>query len=76
MAPRKQLILGANGQLGRAPGRRLPGGRRRRREELDLSTGEAVAAFDFSPYGTVINAAAYTKVDAAETDSAGARPGP
>jgi dTDP-4-dehydrorhamnose reductase len=28
-----------------------------------------VAAFDFSRYGTVINAAAYTKVDAAETES-------
>jgi dTDP-4-dehydrorhamnose 3,5-epimerase/reductase len=39
------------------------------REELDLSNGDAVAAFDFSPYETVINAAAYTNVDAAETDS-------
>ena len=29
-----------------------------------------MAAFDFSPYGVVVNAAAYTAVDAAETDEA------
>ncbi|MDF2747309.1 MAG: rmlC rmlD [Propionibacteriaceae bacterium] len=69
MAPRKQLILGANGQLGRALVAAFPDADAATREELDLSTGDAVAEFDFSPYDTVINAAAYTKVDAAETDS-------
>ena len=69
MAPRRQLILGANGQLGRALVAAFPDADAATREDLDLSTGEAVAEFDFSPYDTVINAAAYTKVDAAETDS-------
>jgi dTDP-4-dehydrorhamnose 3,5-epimerase len=37
------------------------------RESLDLSHPKSVAGFDFAPYGVVFNAAAYTKVDAAET---------
>jgi dTDP-4-dehydrorhamnose 3,5-epimerase/reductase len=69
MAPRKQLILGAGGQLGRALVAAFPEADAATREQLDLSDPEAVARFDFSPYGTVLNAAAYTKVDAAETDS-------
>src|SRR5215217_1071078 len=69
MSPRKQLVLGANGQLGRALVAAFPEADAATREQLDLSDREAVAAFDFSPYGTVINAAAYTKVDAAETES-------
>ncbi len=69
MSPRKQLILGANGQLGRALVAAFPEADAATREQLDLSDRDAVTAFDFSPYGTVINAAAYTKVDAAETES-------
>ena len=37
------------------------------RDRLDLGRPDSVAAFDFAPYGVVINAAAYTAVDAAET---------
>jgi dTDP-4-dehydrorhamnose 3,5-epimerase len=69
MAPRKQLILGANGQLGRALVAAFPDADAATRLELDLSDRDALARFDFSPYGTIINAAAYTQVDAAETES-------
>jgi dTDP-4-dehydrorhamnose 3,5-epimerase len=34
---------------------------------LDVASQDSVVEFDFSPYGVVINAAAYTAVDAAET---------
>ncbi|HWI00867.1 MAG TPA: sugar nucleotide-binding protein, partial [Propionibacteriaceae bacterium] len=69
MSPPKQLILGANGQLGRALVAAFPQADAATRQELDLSDRKAMAEFDFSRYGTVLNAAAYTKVDAAETES-------
>jgi dTDP-4-dehydrorhamnose reductase/dTDP-4-dehydrorhamnose 3,5-epimerase len=68
MAPRQVLVVGSTGQLGRALSAALPEARTVDRAELDLSRPESVRGFDFSPYGVVINAAAYTKVDAAETD--------
>ena len=44
---------------------------------LDLGQPGVGQGFDFAPYGVVINAAAYTTVDAAETDGrAAGRPGP
>jgi dTDP-4-dehydrorhamnose 3,5-epimerase/reductase len=67
MAPRPVLVVGAHGQLGRALVRALPDAVAVGREELDLADPASVAAFDLSPYGTVVNAAAYTAVDAAET---------
>jgi dTDP-4-dehydrorhamnose reductase len=67
MAPKRTLIIGGNGQLGRALTSALPDAVSIGRDVLDLADPAAVAAFDFSPYETVINAAAYTKVDAAET---------
>ena len=68
--PKRTLIVGANGQLGRALAQRWEhradvdavG-----RDALDISRADSVAAFDFRPYGTIINAAAYTAVDEAET---------
>ncbi len=63
----KIMILGAGGQLGSALLDLLPGAIGRARGELDLSDAAAVTGFDFSAYGCVINAAAYTAVDAAET---------
>lgn len=36
------------------------------RDGLDLASAESVAAFGFRPYGTIVNAAAHTAVDAAE----------
>jgi dTDP-4-dehydrorhamnose 3,5-epimerase/reductase len=68
MEPRRTLIIGANGQLGRALVAAMPEADRLTREQLDLSRPDSIAGFDFHPYQTVINAAAYTKVDAAETD--------
>lgn len=63
-APRT-LVLGAGGQLGRALAQALPGARAVTRKELDLS---ALDEWDWRGYDVVVNAAAYTAVDAAETD--------
>lgn len=67
VTPRDTIVLGANGQLGRALTSVIPGARGVDRAELDLSDPAAVAGFDFSGVGLVINAAAYTAVDLAET---------
>jgi dTDP-4-dehydrorhamnose reductase len=67
MPPKPALVIGANGQLGRALTAGLDGVVAVGRDVLDLADPASVAAFDFSPYGTVVNAAAYTAVDAAET---------
>ncbi|MGP9693339.1 sugar nucleotide-binding protein [Brachybacterium sp. AOP25-B2-12] len=68
--PRRTLVVGSSGQLARALAERWAD-----REDvdvvgragLDLADAAAVGAFDFSPYGTIVNAAAYTAVDKAET---------
>ncbi len=73
MAPKRTLIIGALGQLGRALQRDFPGA-----DLVDLFAGEgvtaldvtdpaAVAAWPWHEYALVLNAAAYTAVDAAET---------
>ena len=67
VAPPRTLVLGAGGQLGRALTRLLPGAEPLTRAELDLADPDAVAAFDLTGVGTVVNAAAFTAVDAAET---------
>lgn len=68
--PRATVVLGASGQLGRALRSQLgdsPSVRFLSREDLDLSVSGSVGAFDWSGVGTVINAAAFTAVDDAET---------
>jgi dTDP-4-dehydrorhamnose reductase len=60
------VIVGANGQLGRALRREFPDAVALDRAALDVSDEAAVRAFDFSAVDVVLNAAAYTKVDAAE----------
>jgi dTDP-4-dehydrorhamnose reductase len=67
MAPRKSLILGANGQVGRALVAQLPGAEAFDRSTFDITDPAAYEAFDWRAYDTIINAAAYTAVDVAET---------
>jgi len=73
MKPKKTLVIGALGQLGRAlqvdfPGSDLvdlsaaPGV-----DALDVTDASAVAAWPWHEYSLVLNAAAYTAVDTAES---------
>lgn len=65
---KKILITGANGQLGQALHELYPSADCVDRAELDISLSEVVdTARDWSQYGYILNAAAYTAVDAAET---------
>jgi len=64
---RKTLILGANGQLGRALQSALPDAEAVSHAELDITDSEALAGYPWRDYDTIINAAAYTQVDEAET---------
>jgi dTDP-4-dehydrorhamnose reductase len=66
--PKKILIIGARGQLGRALSKVVPAAVSMTRDTLDLASPESIKSFDFPPYRVVINAAGYTKVDAAETE--------
>lgn len=61
------LVTGCNGQLGKALRARYPGAVAVDVGELDISDAGAVAAFDWSGIGLVLNAAAYTDVNGAET---------
>lgn len=61
------VITGAFGQLGRALQARFPNATALSSAELDITDGHAVAGFNWSPFTTIINAAAYTNVDGAET---------
>ncbi|MHA7220748.1 sugar nucleotide-binding protein [Arthrobacter sp. RHLT1-20] len=70
MPPKKILVLGADGQLGIAlrelydgdPSVEFAG-----RAAFDLDSEESFTALNWKNYSTIINAAAYTAVDAAET---------
>lgn len=65
--PRRTVILGAGGQLGLALQAVLPDAVALSQADLDLTDADAVAAYPWAGVDTVINAAAYTAVDAAET---------
>jgi dTDP-4-dehydrorhamnose 3,5-epimerase len=67
MEPKKTLIIGAKGQLGRALQADFPGADLVDLDELDVSDAAAVAAWPWHDYQLVLNAAAYTAVDVAET---------
>ncbi|WP_191906797.1 dTDP-4-dehydrorhamnose reductase [Microbacterium lushaniae] len=70
MAPARMLITGANGQLGRALRAEFgdhPHIEYATREDLDLTAADLDAARRWRDYSTIINAAAYTAVDKAET---------
>ena len=73
MAPRRTMVTGAGGQLGQAirqyvQDHDLQGFEFTNIEDFDFSDPEAYDQFDWSLYGTIINAGAYTAVDMAETD--------
>ncbi len=67
IAPKKTLIIGAGGQLGQALREAFGDADALTRAELDVTDPESVAAWPWHDYATVINAAGYTAVDAAET---------
>lgn len=63
----KPLITGAEGQLGRALVLQYPNAIAVTRAELDIANIGQVMGFDASDISCIINAAAYTDVDKAET---------
>jgi dTDP-4-dehydrorhamnose reductase len=67
MKPRKTLVLGGNGQLGRALHEVFPDAEFTTRADFDLTDPAAWSSKHWKDYGVVINAAAYTAVDTAET---------
>ena len=60
------VITGANGQLGRALRIIFPNAITLTRQELDITDEAAVKSFSWQPNSVIINAAAWTNVDAAE----------
>lgn len=67
MKPRKTLITGANGQLGRALQIEFPNAEFTDSAELDITDPNIEKSRSWRQYDTIINAAAYTAVDKAET---------
>lgn len=63
----KIFIVGANGQLGTALRQQYPGSQFADIDELDITRQESVEKFDWSGIDIVLNAAAFTNVDGAET---------
>ena len=61
------FIVGANGQLGTALRRKYPAAQFADVDEMDITDRQSVEAFDWAGIEVVINAAAYTNVDGAET---------
>jgi dTDP-4-dehydrorhamnose 3,5-epimerase len=64
---RELLIVGAGGQLGKALVERFPEARAVGHDALDITDAKSVAKFDWAGVKVILNAAAYTKVDMAET---------
>lgn len=64
--PVSTVITGAGGQLGRALQREFPDAVAVGRAELDVTDAAAVHDFDWAGTDVVVNAAAWTAVDAAE----------
>lgn len=61
------LIVGANGQLGKALSLCYPGAIKVDRDELDITNKSSVETFNWSSVDVILNAAAYTNVDGAES---------
>lgn len=67
MPAKRSVIIGGNGQVGRALAAIMPDAEVTDRSVLDLGDPVSLEKFDWRAYDVVINAAAYTAVDAAET---------
>ncbi|GAB2974727.1 bifunctional dTDP-4-dehydrorhamnose 3,5-epimerase family protein/NAD(P)-dependent oxidoreductase [Nocardioides montaniterrae] len=67
MKPKKTLITGCRGQLGRALASAFPDAVCVDVDELDLTSSAALEAWPWREYGVILNAAAHTRVDAAES---------
>lgn len=63
----KFFIIGANGQLGAALRKKYPKAQFADKNELDITNRQSVESFDWSGISIVLNAAAFTNVDGAET---------
>jgi dTDP-4-dehydrorhamnose 3,5-epimerase/reductase len=63
----KIFIVGANGQLGTALRKKYPNARFADIDRLDITNADSVFSFNWIDIDTIINAAAYTNVDSAET---------
>ncbi len=61
------FIVGANGQLGTALRKQYPDAKFADIGELDITDQQSVENYDWSEIDVIINAAAYTNVDGAET---------
>lgn len=61
------LIIGAKGQLGTALQTRYPGAQAVDSDNLDITDNQAVNNFNWDGVQLILNAAAYTNVDGAET---------
>lgn len=61
------FIVGANGQLGTALRQKYPGAQFADVDQLDITDRASVEAYDWSTIKFILNAAAYTNVDGAET---------
>ncbi len=64
---RDTVVIGADGQLGTALMVQIPTAIGMTRSTLDLAEPDSFTSVDWSSVGTIINAAAYTAVDDAET---------
>lgn len=67
MSDEQIFITGAKGQLGQALQTKYPGARSADVTELDITDRESIMNYDWSGIKILINAAAYTNVDGAET---------
>ncbi len=63
----KFLILGANGQVGTALSNLYPNAKKTDVAELDITDVKSVNNYDWGSVTTILNGAAYTNVDGAET---------
>lgn len=68
MDDNKIFIVGANGQLGTALRAKYPNSQFADIDEMDITDRESVENFDWSGIDIILNAAAFTNVDGAETD--------